>query len=825
MPASLGAVLRDLKSAARSLARTKGLVVAVILTLALGIGANAAIFSLVSGVLLRPQVNRDESHLIYIRQVADGNNITFSVPEINDLGSSVKTLHAFGDFSTLSFTLFGLGQPRTVQAGVVNGSYFQTMGLRPVLGRLLDARDDGPAAAGAVVLTYRFWSSTLGRDPSVIGKTVRLGSFIDTRTAVVVGVLEPSVPYPQETEIISNIVTSAHHLSATMVQGRVHRMTELFARLSPGATLDQARAELATDYSAMRREHPEAYQDAKDYHLTAVPLREELTSGARSILLLLLAGSGLIFIIAWANVANLFLARTVRRENELGLRAALGASSASLRRLLFAESLLLCVSGAAVGILLARPLMAVMARYASRYSVRALNLSLDSSALWLAAGLAVVAAALLALVPRLPGTRRAPALQVSGGSARSTGASGRKLKAFALIQIAACFMLLSATAMLVKTLVSLESVHAAFDTQNVLIVDVPVLRNGRSSGQISAFYRDAQHRIAALPGVARVALSSAVPWRDQNGFTLGFSKDGHHPAPTEVQPHAEFEIVSPGYFASLGLPMLAGRDFTEADRDGSAPVAVVSETLAQRMFPNGNALGHHIQWTDPVLQFLPIPPPKPMLIVGVVRDIDNGDLVPKPTMSIFQPDDQAVALMGGRMVVDANPGYDPYALVQPVTQVMHSLSADQPVENAKTLSDIRVEVLSPQRLNAVVSSVFGGVALLIAMVGIAGVLAFSVSGRTREFGIRLAIGSQPRRLLLGVIAEGAQMALGGLVLGLGCGYLLSLLAGKFFGGVQLPDLLPLGLSALVLVLAAIFAAYLPAARAARVDVLEALRAD
>ncbi|HXR98854.1 MAG TPA: ADOP family duplicated permease [Terriglobales bacterium] len=825
MPTSLVDFLRELKSAARSLARTKGLVVAVILTLALGIGANAAMFSLVSGVLLRPLVNRDESHLIYIRQVADGNNITFSVPEINDLSSRVKTLHAFGDFSTISFTLFGLGQPRTVQAGVVNGSYFQTMGLRPVLGRLLDARDDGPSAAGAVVLTYRFWSSTLGRDPSVIGKTVRLGSFIDTRTAVVVGVLEPSVPYPQDTEIISNIVTSAHHLSATMVQGRIHRMTELFARLSPGASLDQARAELAADYATMRREHPEAYQGSRDYHLTAVPLRQELTSGARSILLLLLAGSGLIFVIAWANVANLFLARTVRRENELGLRAALGASPGSLRRLLFAESLLLCVSGAAVGILIAHPLMAIMARYASRYSVRALDLSLDGNALWLAAALAVVAAALLALVPRLPGTRRAPALQVSGGSARSTGASNRKLKAFALVQIAACFMLLSATAMLVKTLVSLESVHAAFDTQNVLIVDIPVLRNGRSSSQIAAFYRDAQHRIAAIPGVARVALSSAVPWRDQNGFTLGFSKDGHRPAPTEIQPHAEFEIVSPGYFASLGLAMLAGRDFTEADRDGAAPVAIVSETLAQRMFPNGNALGHHVQWTDPVLQFLPIPPPQPMLIVGVVHDLDNGDLVPKPTLSIYQPDDQAVALMGGRMVVDADAGYDPYALVQPVTQVMHSLSADQPVENAKTLSDIRVQVLSPQRLNAVVSSVFGGVALLIAMVGIAGVLAFSVSGRTREFGIRLAIGSQPRRLLLGVIAEGAQMALGGLVLGLGCGYGLSLLAGKLFGGVELPDLLPLTVSALVLVLAAIFAAYLPAARAARVDVLEALRAD
>src|SRR5438105_5518646 len=217
--------LRDLRSAARSLARAKGLTVTVVVTLALGIGANAAMFSLVRGVLLRPLVNRDEDHLIYIRQSAPGSgtdNATFSVPEIGDLSSRVKTLSSFGDFSTIGFTLVGLGEPRSVQAGVVGGSYFQVMGLRPVLGRLLDAHDDGPNAAGAVVLTYRFWSTTLKRDPSVLGKTVRLDSFVDARPATVVGVLEPCVPYPQETEIIANIVTSAHHLSATMVTGRIH---------------------------------------------------------------------------------------------------------------------------------------------------------------------------------------------------------------------------------------------------------------------------------------------------------------------------------------------------------------------------------------------------------------------------------------------------------------------------------------------------------------------------------------------------------------------------------------------------------------------------
>src|SRR5437870_5529423 len=372
--------LRDVRFAVRSLGRTKGLAFTVVLTLALGIGANAAIFSLVRGVLLRPLVNRDEDRLIYIRQGARGigaDNATFSVPEIQDLRARVTSLSAFGDFSTIGFTMIGLGEPRVVRAGVVGGSYFEVMGLHPVLGRLLDARDDGPSAAGAAVLTYRFWTNTLKSDPSVLGRTVRLG----TRAATIVGVLEPSVPYPAETEIIANVVTSPHHLSATMVTGRVHRMTELFGRLAPGADLDSARAELRAVHGAILKEHPESYSAKADFRIDVVRLRDQITARARTVLLVLLAASALVFVIACSDVANLILARTVRREGELAIRAALGAGTGALRRTLLAESLLLCGAGAAIDVLTARPMMTILARYASRFSVRALDVTVDSSLL------------------------------------------------------------------------------------------------------------------------------------------------------------------------------------------------------------------------------------------------------------------------------------------------------------------------------------------------------------------------------------------------------------------------------------------------------------
>jgi predicted permease len=829
--------VRDLRVAAHSLIRTPGLAIAVVLTLALGIGANAAIFTLVRGVLLKPLVNRGEDRLIYIRQSAPGigeENAAFSVPEIQDLRANVKTLSAFGDFSAMDFTMIGLGEPRSIQGGVVGGTYFDVMGLHPVLGRLIGPQDDGPKAAGVVVLTYRFWTTALHKDPSVIGKTVRLGSIGD-RSATVIGVLEPCVPYPQDTEIISNVVTSPHHLSATMVTGRIHRMTELFGRLAPGVTLDQARAELRAAYSAMKKDHPEAYAQASDFQIGVKLLRDQITSGARTVLLVLLAASGLVFIIACSNVANLVLARTVRREGELAVRMALGASKGALRRMLLAESLLLCGAGAAIGVLSAQPMVAVLARYASRFSIRALDFRVDSSLLWVGAALAIVAAVILAFVPRLPSSGTSSGtpggLSLSSGSARITGSTSRRQRIFAVTQIGASFVLLAGASTLITTLIALQRAQTGLDTQHVLAIDVPAMSNGKTPQQVVNFYKEAIRRIDALPGVTETAFGDVVPWRDGSFGTLQFSGDGHVHAAGVEDPRAQSRTISPGFFAALGVPIIAGRDFNALDDNNDnnkEPVVIVSQTLAQRMFPNQDAVNRHVYWTDPVLQFATGTDLEkarmmaPRRIIGVTADIDDLHVVPEATATIYSPFDEGT-LFGGRLFIHT--GANPYALAPSVTRIIRDMSADQPVERAATLEDIRAEVLTPDRLNSLVFGVFAAVALAIAVVGVAGVLAFSVSARTREFGIRLALGSEPQQLLKGVIAEGTVMAAAGVLAGAAFGFVLARLGGRYFLDVKMPGALPVFVSAFVLMAVAIVASVLPAARAARVDVMQALRSE
>jgi predicted permease len=510
----------------------------------------------------------------------------------------------------------------------------------------------------------------------------------------------------------------------------------------------------------------------------------------------------------------------VRREPEMAIRAALGASTAAFRRSLLAEGIVLCGSGALAGIAIAAPMVAVLAKYASRFSVRALDLTLDFSMIWIGVALALLAAVFLAFVPRLPAPDTSAGFSLSS-SVRVSGGSSRRLGIFAVTQITASFLLLAGAGALVKTLLVLEKTQPPFETAHVLAVNLPVMAEGKTPNQVRDFYSEVQRRVSTLPGVQHVSAGFGVPWRDGRALSISFtfSVEGARREKDE-DPRARFRSISPGFFETLGVPIVEGRDFRDTDRDGAERVVIISRSVAQRLFPGREAVDRHLQWTDGVMKFIGIST-EPRRIIGVVPDVDDENIIPQPAMTIYQPSAQEG--FNGRLFVRAQ--NDPYALVPIITRTIHDMAADQPVERASSLEDIRTEVLTPDRLNAIVFGGFATLALLISVVGVAGVLAFSVSGRTREFGIRQALGAQPRSILTKVLSEGLVIAGVGVAAGLVLGFILERTIGKYIGEVQAPGALPLIASAAVILAAAVIASALPAARAARVDPSEALRSE
>ncbi|MGC2638825.1 MAG: FtsX-like permease family protein, partial [Acidobacteriaceae bacterium] len=509
------------------------------------------------------------------------------------------------------------------------------------------------------------------------------------------------------------------------------------------------------------------------------------------------------------------------RESELVVRAALGAGTAALRRSLLAEGVVLCGSGVIAALLLAWPMVEVLGSYAARFSVRADGLKLDLNLVWFGIGLALAAAVFLALIPRLPSGNAPLAAGLTSGGTRVTGSGNRRLRVFAVMQIAASFLLLTGAAVLMRTLYTLEQTRPPFDTSHVLAVNLPVMSYGKTPEEIQDFYREVQRRVSELPGVAHTSTGFSVPWRDDQALDISFTFAAQGaPARNGIDWRAKFRSVSPGYFETLGLPVLGGRDFRDTDKDGAERVVIISQSLANALFPGENPLNRELRWTDPVMKFIGISY-EPRRIVGVVPDLDDENIIPEPAVTVYQPVDQEG--WQGRLFVRTHG--DAYALVPAITRTVHEISSEEPVERASTLSDVRAEVLTPDKLNAVVFGGFAAVALLISVVGVAGVLAFSVSGRTREFGIRMALGAQPRHIMNDVLLQGLTIA----GIGVGAGMLLGIAfargIGRYVAEVHLPGLLAFAASALVILAAAVIASAVPAARAARVNAVEALRAE
>jgi putative ABC transport system permease protein len=813
----LDGITADFKYALRALRRAPAFSLVVVVTLALGIGANTAIFSVIRGVLLRPLPHRDGDRLVYLRQSTDGpggENLNFSVPEIRDFREGVPSLASLAEYSSWTIIFQEDGGAVRLNTGLVTGNYFEVMGLSPVLGRVTGPSDDGPGVPPVAVLTYAYWMTRFNGDSGILGRQLTL----DKKSVTVIGVLQPAPFFPDRIDLFLNMVNSEHHLSATMVEGRTHRMTELVARLAPAATVEQARNEVDVVYARMRNQYTGAYNPASNFRVAVIPFSVVMGERARLTLFLLMAAAAFVLVISAANVANLTLMRGVRREHELAVRAALGAGVGRLRRLLLVENLLLAVLGGAVGVAIAVQGVGLLTAFAERFSPRASEIRLDAQVLGFTLGLSVVVALLLSFLAALPREGSVAAWILTGGHRTGGSVAKHRLqRALVVVQVAVSVVLLAGAGLLNRTMMSLADVHTGLRTEEVLTMQVQVLSFTDlaipgADAQAKARYAQMASEIAALPGVLAAGVGSPAPLR-ASGVRLDVKAEGKALAPGEAPPYAEMRTADPTFFDGAGIPVLAGRPFAVTDGPAAAMVVIINRTLAERLFPNEDPVGRRVAWTGEILRFTPFSGDW-RTVVGVTGNTQDGGLDAAPMPVMYMPFAQVPAFGGGLVIrTDSNAA----ALIPAAMRIVRRLAPTAPIENVMTISQYKHTSVSPRRLNATLISAFGGLALVIAGVGIAGVLAFSVSARTIEIGIRMSLGADSGQVQRMILKEGGMLVLIGLVVGVtGAFFAARVIQGLLFG-VAPHD--PVTFIAVVVTMAliGIVACWIPARRAARID--------
>ena len=804
-------VLQDLRYAARTLSRAKAYTAVAVLTLALGIGANTAIFSVIHGVLLKDLPFTNGDRVVRLKQpvtVGEIDDAGFSVQEVADVRAKTRSLDAVVEYHTMSFNLLRRGEPQRVQTGVVSANYFDALGVRPLVGRTFRPGEDQPGAAPVLVLSYRYWRERLGGDTTIIGKTVEMTDRLHT----VVGILPPLPAFPNENDVFMPVSSCPFRMSDGWITGRNVRALTLFAVARRGVELNAVRSDLKAIASQMHADHAESYPAARGFTLGAESLLEELSGPARETLVLLLATSAFVLLIACANVANLTLVRLVHRRAELVVRAALGAGNGRLARQLLTESVVVAAAGAVVGVGLAAALLRVLVPYAARFTPRAFEIGLDAPVLVFTLIVSVLIGLAAGTLPLIAVTRDlASGLRTRGDAGRSRGGRGRAERALVVAQVAVSVVLLAAAGLSLRSMQELSRIDAGYKPEQVLSLRVTPSRER---------YRRAQDRVAVidrvltamreLPGVTSVALSANVPLGEGGRMSHSMIIQGRAVGPNDVAPQAEMQIVTGEYFSTIGVPLMRGRTFDEHDRAGVEEVAIISRSLAERYWRDADPIGQRIS-PDGGDTFL--------RIVGVSGDVRDHALDQDPIDAFYVAFAQTPA--GGNVLLRSN--VDAGMLAKRATAAVHAIDPDMPVDAVRTLLEVRLNSLAPRRLTASLLSLFGLLALLIAAAGIGGVLAFSVSQRTREIGVRLALGAQRGEVLGLVLRQGTAMVGVGLVIGtVGAVWLARFMQGLVFG-IGPRD--PLTLASVCLTLAAVglVASLGPARRATAVDPVIALR--
>ncbi|MGH9383864.1 MAG: ABC transporter permease, partial [Vicinamibacterales bacterium] len=809
-------LVADLRYGARSLVKRPGYTLLAVLTLGLGIGANTAIFSVINGVLLKPLPYEHGDRLVIVRQsapLAGQRNVGVGVAEYFDYRAQTDVFDGLVEYHQMSFDLLNRGEPDNVNTGVVSHNFFDVLGITPILGRTFVASDD--VAGAEAVLSHTYWRTKFGSDPNIVGQVFEMND----RPHRVIGVL-PNVPhYPQENDVYMPVLACPFRAAAERnipQNRRVFSGLNVFGRLKTGVQVEQASSAVATVCNHFTQDNPAAYRKATSgFQATTIPVREALTSGAREMLLILLGITGLVLLIACANVANLTLARVLGRDRELAMRAALGAGRGRLVRQLLTESTLLAVAGGVVGIAFALATVDMLTKFVGRFTSRTGEVSVDLIVLAFTMGVSILTGILFGTIPAL-GARIDLINALKQGSNQAGDGSSRKRVQSALIvaQVAVSVVLLVGAGLLLASFYRLQRVETGYRAEGVL--NAQVFGNFSRYGGATALrklYLPILDRLEGQPGVISAAITNAVPLSGAGVFNQRFDIEGRVTDDPDRRPATDIRVASPKYFETIGIQLVRGRVFTALDGEDSQRVVVINQSMT-KFWDGGDPIGSRISADRGDTWFT---------VVGIVGDVRQFGLAQETVAQAYVPLAQTPQGFPGRVMIRT--AGDPASFGPLLRDTVHAVDPNQPVERIETLDDLRTAALATPRITATLLGIFAGLALLVTLAGIGGVIATSVTQRTREFGVRMALGASRDSVLTMVLRQGLTLVAIGLVLGVtgavGAGRVLS----SFLYETTTTDPVILVGVAAVFVIAGVLACLVPARRATTVDPLIALRSE
>jgi putative ABC transport system permease protein len=741
----MSSFLQDIRYGFRMLTKNPGFTLVVIVALALGIGVNTALFSVVYGILLKPLPYAQGRELVVLQQdfvKSHQPNVFFSVKEINDYREQAKSLAQVEEYHQMSFILLDGQEPDNVHTGVVSAHFFDLLGIKPYLGRFFTDADDKMGADPVLVLSYEYWKKRHGGDPNIIGQHFRMNDKVHT----VVGVLPPIPQYPRDNDVYMPTVACPFRSSASIIEHRDHHMMRAFGRLKPGVSLEQGNADLTTIAGRFQQLYPDVYPVSGGFRSSMSGLQEQLTRQVRPMLLVLLCTAGLVLLIACANVANLALARMMRREQELAVRTALGAQRSRLARQLLTESTMLSLAGGALGLIFASAALNLLVTFAARFTSRAVEVSMSAPVLLFMLGISILTGVVFGSIPALS-SRINLIGSLKEGSNASTLKSSRNTMRNLLVtgQVAIGFMLLIGAGLMLRSFFKLQQVDAGFNSDHILTANVPLnFSKYKEDKDNVAFFDKLVQKLEGTPGVQAIAINSGPPLSPGRPGSQPFIIEGHPLAPGEASPVTDFNVASPETFQLLGVQLISGRFFTAQDKQGAPEVVIISRSLAKHYFPNEDPINKRVSGDNGKTW---------AAIVGVVGDVRQYGLEKDPVDMAYAP--YAQAPHGISIMIKTSD--DPLNHVKQLRDAVYSIDTEQPVTDVKTLDELRGENLAATRLTATLLALFAALALAIAATGLSGVTALLVTQRTREIGIRMALGAQDTQVLKMVLFQGMRI--------------------------------------------------------------------